>query len=223
MPRVQFRARFTGAKGLHLSRVLRRLTVFPRLQRRGHPPEAKPLHPAAMLFGASTPCAKLLLGPVGPQWLAGLLYLGSGVGRGAWALLRRAFGPGKPQEAPLVKADLPWLGGAILAGGVAAPVLLMFGLRGTPASSASLLLNLEGVFTAALAWFAFRENFDRRIFAGMAAILASGTAGRARGSVTTLLRFSVGARCGTPAGCVNPKAIPPCAGRIGGRRRRRVE
>ena len=127
-----------------------------------------------MLFGASTPCAKLLLGQVGPQWLAGLLYLGSGVGLGAWALLRRAFGLGKPQEAPLAKAELPWLGGAILAGGVVAPVLLMFGLRGTPASSASLLLNLEGVFTAALAWFVFHENFDRRIFAGMAAILAGG-------------------------------------------------
>ena len=127
-----------------------------------------------MLFGASTPCAKLLLGRVEPQWLAGLLYLGSGVGLGARALLRRAFGPGQLQEAPLAKADLPWLGGAILAGGVIAPVLLMFGLRGTPASSASLLLNLEGVFTAALAWFVFHENFDRRIFAGMMAILAGG-------------------------------------------------
>jgi drug/metabolite transporter (DMT)-like permease len=62
--------------------------------------------------------------------------------------------------------------GTILAGGVLGPVLLMFGLTGMPASGASLLLNAEGVFTALLAWFAFRENFDRRIALGMAAIIA---------------------------------------------------
>jgi drug/metabolite transporter (DMT)-like permease len=155
---------------------------------------------AAVLFGASTPGAKLLLGQVEPQWLAGLLYLGSGVGLGAWALLRRAFDPGKPQKAPFAKADLPWPGGAILAGGVVAPVLLMFGLRGTPASSASLLLNLEGVFTAALAWFAFRENVDRRIFAGVAAILAGGAllswVGRPSGGIPWAALAAAGACLG---------------------------
>src|SRR5262249_10516123 len=59
-------------------------------------------------------------------------------------------------------------------GGVIGPVLLMYGLAITPASSASLLLNLEGVFTALLAWFVFKENFDRRIALGMAAITAGG-------------------------------------------------
>jgi hypothetical protein len=54
------------------------------------------------------------------------------------------------------------------------PVLLMVGLAVTPASSASLLLNLEGVFTALLAWFVFKENFDRRIALGMAAITCGG-------------------------------------------------
>ena len=50
----------------------------------------------------------------------------------------------------------------------------MAGLRSTPAAAASLLLNLEGVFTALLAWFVFRENFDRRIALGMVLIVAGG-------------------------------------------------
>jgi drug/metabolite transporter (DMT)-like permease len=62
----------------------------------------------------------------------------------------------------------------VLAGGVAGPALLMWGLARTPASTSSLLLNLEGVLTAALAWFVFRENFDRRIALGMLAIVAGG-------------------------------------------------
>ena len=121
---------------------------------------------AALLFGAGTPLAKQLLSGVDPWMLAGLLYLGSGLGLGAWRLLRRAA----PVKLPL--NQWLWLAGAILAGGVAGPVLLMFGLAHMPASGASLLLNAEGVFTALLAWFAFRENFDRRIALGMLAIVA---------------------------------------------------
>ncbi len=125
---------------------------------------------AAALFGASTPFAKRLLPEVGPWLLAGLLYLGSGLGLALYRLLdsRRSNKTGK--EAPLSRKDAPWLAGAILCGGVVAPLLLMVGLRLTPASSASLLLNLEGVFTALLAWFVFKENFDARIAWGMALI-----------------------------------------------------
>src|SRR6266404_4576184 len=129
---------------------------------------------AAALFGASTPFSKLLLGRIDPLLLAGLLYLGSGVGLATWIGLRTLLAKGKNPEAWLQRADLPWLGAAILAGGVIAPVLLMFGPTVTPASSASLLLNLEGVLTALLAWFVFKENFDRRIFVGMVAILLGG-------------------------------------------------
>jgi drug/metabolite transporter (DMT)-like permease len=50
----------------------------------------------------------------------------------------------------------------------------MVGLSKTPASSTSLLLNLEGVFTVLLAWFVFKENFDRRVATGM--VLISGGA-----------------------------------------------
>ncbi len=120
---------------------------------------------AALLFGAGTPLAKLLLANTSPWMLAGLLYLGSGIGLTLWRLLRRA------PAVRLPPGEWRWLAGAVLAGGVVGPVLLMVGVSNMPASGASLLLNAEGVFTALLAWFAFRENFDRRIALGMAAIV----------------------------------------------------
>lgn len=121
---------------------------------------------AALLFGAGTPIAKLLLADVSPWMLAGLLYLGSGVGLGTYRLIRRAPRP------RLTRRELLPLAGAVFFGGLVGPVLLMFGLLGMPASGASLLLNAEGVATALLAWFVFKENFDRRIALGMAAIVA---------------------------------------------------
>jgi drug/metabolite transporter (DMT)-like permease len=127
---------------------------------------------SAALFGASTPLAKLLLGAgVDPWLLAGLLYLGSGIGLAAVELVRRVRG-GAPAEAPLRRADLPWLALVVLSGGVAGPVLLMIGLAATPAAAASLLLNLEGLATMAIAWLVFREYVDRRLLAGAAVILA---------------------------------------------------
>jgi drug/metabolite transporter (DMT)-like permease len=126
---------------------------------------------AAFLFGASAPLAKGLVQDVRPQMLAGLLYLGSGVGLGIVWLARRGR---SSAEAPLTRRDLAWLAGAIAAGGVAGPLLLMIGLSRTPASSASLLLNLEGVLTAFFAWFVFHEHFDLRIALGMVAIVAGG-------------------------------------------------
>ncbi len=120
---------------------------------------------AALLFGAGTPLAKALLQTVSPWMLAGLLYLGSGVGLAAYRAVTRA------PRMTLAQGDAPWLAGAIAAGGIAGPVLLMFGLTRMPASGASLLLNVEGVFTALLAWFVFKENFDRRIALGMGAIV----------------------------------------------------
>src|SRR5215211_1266712 len=113
---------------------------------------------AAVLFGASTPLAKGLLASLSPQVLAGLLYLGSALGLGTlWLWQPRA---GKTGEAPLRLRDLPWLVGAIAFGGLLGPLLLLIGLSRTPASAASLFLNLEGVFTALLAWIVFRENVD---------------------------------------------------------------
>ena len=127
---------------------------------------------AAALFGASTPLAKQLVGQLPTLLLAGLLYLGSGIGLTIIRVIRdRGWAPTQ-----LRPGDWPWLAGAIVLGGVLGPVLLMFGLARTAASSASLLLNLEAVLTAILAWFAFRENADRRIVLGMFLIVAGGVA-----------------------------------------------
>lgn len=125
---------------------------------------------AAALFGASTPFAKLLVGDMSPVLLAGLLYLGSGLGLTLIRLVRdRGW-----QPSGLSRAEWPWLLGAIFFGGVAGPVALMFGLLTTSGSSASLLLNLEAVLTAAIAWVVFKENADKRIVLGMASIVAGG-------------------------------------------------
>ena len=123
---------------------------------------------AALLFGAGTPLAKLLLEQASPWLLAALLYLGSGLGLALLRTVRRA------PPVVLPPGEGRWLAGAVAAGGVAAPVLLMLGLALMPAAAASLLLNAEAVFTALLAWFVFRENVDRRVAAGMAAIVAGG-------------------------------------------------
>ncbi len=125
---------------------------------------------AAALFGLSTPAAKILIGVIDPWLLAGLFYLGSGIGL---AILQSVLWRHRPKaESPLTVRDLPWLAGAILFGGVIGPVLLLVGLARTDGATASLLLTLEGVATALIAWFAFRENFDRRIAAGMGLIAA---------------------------------------------------
>jgi drug/metabolite transporter (DMT)-like permease len=127
---------------------------------------------SAALFGISTPAAKVLLGTIDPAILAGLLYCGAGLGV---AVVRRAGRFAIAQtgrtEAALGRRDVPYLAGAIVAGGVAGPVLLMAGLQQTNASAASLLLTLEGVATALMAWFVFRESFDRRIMLGMACLV----------------------------------------------------
>jgi drug/metabolite transporter (DMT)-like permease len=118
---------------------------------------------AAALFGASTPISKLLLEGVAPWLLAGLLYAGAGIGMSAF--IRRG-------AAKITRHEFAWLCGAVVSGGVIAPVLLMYGLVHTRASNTSLLLNAESAFTALLAWFVFREHFHARIVWGMAAIIA---------------------------------------------------
>ena len=126
---------------------------------------------SAALFGASTPLAKIMLGGVNPWMLAGLLYLGAGIGLAAVHLGRNALRL-PAIEAPLRRSDLPWLAAVILAGGILGPVFLMFGLARTDAAAASLLLNVEGLATMGIAWLIFRENVDRRLLLGAFAILA---------------------------------------------------
>jgi len=125
---------------------------------------------AAILFGASAPFAKLLLGEIDPIPMAALLYLGSGISSLGILFIQRSIQKQTVPDQNLTKSDLPWLAGAMLAGGVAAPILLMWGLNQTPASTASLLLNFESVATALIAIFAFKEAVGRRILGAMALI-----------------------------------------------------
>ncbi|MEO6300052.1 MAG: DMT family transporter [Paracoccaceae bacterium] len=125
---------------------------------------------SALLFGGTAPLSKLLLALVDPQVLAGLVYLGAGIGLAVVHSTRAAFAMPAP-EAPLRRADLPWLAAVILFGGVLGPLLLMLGLSLTSAASGSLLLNLEGIATMVIAWVVFRENVDRRLILGAAAII----------------------------------------------------
>ncbi|WP_298135513.1 DMT family transporter [Acidiferrobacter sp.] len=135
---------------------------------------------AAVLFGASIPLAKGLLGLVSAVVLAGLLYLGAGMGLAlvwSWRRARRA------ETGTIARGDWPWLAGAVACGGVFGPLLLLYGLARMPAASASLLLNLENVFTALMAWFVFHEHRNRRIVGGMALIVFAGGLLAAQGPV----------------------------------------
>jgi drug/metabolite transporter (DMT)-like permease len=115
---------------------------------------------AAVFFGASAPIAKLLLGDISPIFLAAFLYLGSGTGIAITRLIHSMSSRGA--EAKIQHADVKWLAGAIIAGGIAAPIVLMLSLQTTEASTASLLLNFEGVGTTLIALLFFKEAISRR-------------------------------------------------------------
>lgn len=125
---------------------------------------------AALLFGASAPLAKLLLGEIEPIPLAAFLYLGSGIGLLGIKLFQHINRRGSDREAQIKKPDYLWLVGAIFAGGVAAPITLLFGLKNTPAATASLLLCFEGAATTLIAFFAFKESISRRAWWAIALI-----------------------------------------------------
>lgn len=127
---------------------------------------------AAVLFGLSTPIAKILLANTSPLLLAGILYTGSGIGL-AIILTFRSLSAKTNISWPH-GIEVIWLLGASVIGGAVAPYLLLIGLQLTDAASASLILNLEGVFTVLLAWFLTHENFDRRIAIGMALTVSGG-------------------------------------------------
>ncbi len=129
---------------------------------------------AAALFGASAPLAKLLLGEVDPVLLAALLYLGCGIGVGLTKLLQGLSGAADKSEAQISRSDWKWLAGSVFAGGVAAPIILLVSLRSTAASTASLLLNFEGVATTVIAVLIFRESVSKyAVWAIVAVTIAS--------------------------------------------------
>ncbi len=124
---------------------------------------------AAILFGAATPASKLLLDSLAPFQLAGLLYLGAMLGM-VPLVAREARGA---PVAPLDSANRRRLAAAVLFGGLAGPVLLLIGLRSSPAGSIALVLNLEGVATAVLGVLFFREHLGRVGWLGVAGALAA--------------------------------------------------
>ncbi|MGZ9164256.1 MAG: EamA family transporter [Anaerolineales bacterium] len=123
---------------------------------------------AALFFGASAPISKLLLGDVPPVLMAAFLYLGSGIGISLIKLSQRI--KSEQMEAGIKSPDVKWLAGAIISGGIMAPIVLMTSLKNTPASTASLLLNFEGVGTTLIALFFFRESISRRALTAIFAI-----------------------------------------------------
>lgn len=126
---------------------------------------------AAALFGIGAPLSKLLLGEISPLPMAALLYLGSGSGLFLVRYLQKADKHSYYEdEAKIVYSDLPWLMGAIMAGGIAAPIVLMFSLKNTPASTASLLLNFEGVATTIIAAAVFKEDVSKRVWSAVGII-----------------------------------------------------
>jgi len=128
---------------------------------------------AAVFFGASAPIAKLLLGDISPIFLAAFLYLGSGSGITAMRLIHGMSS--RQTEARIIPADIKWLAGAIIAGGIAAPITLMISLQNTPASTASLLLNFEGVGTTLIALLFFKEAIGRRAWIAILIITLAST------------------------------------------------
>lgn len=129
---------------------------------------------AALLFGASTPFAKELLSHIDGLLLAGLLYLGSGIGLSTLILLRKLLFHPPRTHVSLSTSDWFWMLSGVLAGGVLAPMLLMAGLSRTNATAGSLLLNFEAAFTGALAWLLFQEHLSRPVLWGIALITIGG-------------------------------------------------
>jgi drug/metabolite transporter (DMT)-like permease len=152
---------------------------------------------ASLFFAASAPLAKILLAEVQPVMLAALLYLGCGVGLLIYKVTVHRIKPAT--EAHLARADMPWLIGAVLAGGVAAPIVLLYGLRNTSAATASLLLNFEGVATSVIAAIMFREALGKRVW--LAVLLVTVGSIILSWDRTERLSLSVGA-LGVAAACV---------------------
>jgi drug/metabolite transporter (DMT)-like permease len=124
---------------------------------------------AAIFFGASAPIAKFLLGDnIAPIFLAAFLYLGSGSGTFLVRLTQRMRAT--ETEADIKAPDVKWLAGAIISGGILAPIILMVSLQNTSASTASLLLNFEGVATTLIALLFFKEAISRRAWTAILVI-----------------------------------------------------
>lgn len=150
---------------------------------------------AAFFFGVSTPLSKALINDLNPFLLAGLLYLGAGLGLSAYTLLR-----GGGLLPPPATLKYKYIIGMIVFGGLLGPVLLMAAVKIAPAASVSIWLNMELVATAFLGHFLFRDHLDKRGWLSVALSLAAGillsysggVAGFTAGLLVALACFSWG-------------------------------
>ena len=126
---------------------------------------------SAVLFGISPVLCKLVIGEMSPILLAGLLYLGSGIGL-SFVLVRQQINIIQETRG-ISRSHRIKLLGAVLAGGVIAPLCLVYGIKYGRASEVSLLLNLETVATTIIAWLVFKEQVSRNVWAGKVLIVLS--------------------------------------------------
>ena len=129
---------------------------------------------SAALFGISPPLAKLLVKNIPPVALAGFLYFGAFAGLSLYSIMRRIVSTENIRSANLKKEDFPWLFGAVISGGIIAPICLMFGLSQISGFTTSLLLNLEGIFTAVVAVIFFKEKAGKRLWLALMCMTAAG-------------------------------------------------
>jgi drug/metabolite transporter (DMT)-like permease len=129
---------------------------------------------SALLFGISTPFTKLFIsGSENVFIIGGLLYLGSGIGLSLYLLLISGIGKAHSEE-NIGRQDIPILSLTSLCGGIIAPIFLLFGLTQTDATSASLMLNFEGLATLIIAAIIFKEHLDKKVIWGSLIILLGG-------------------------------------------------
>ena len=129
---------------------------------------------SAALFGISPPLAKLLVKDIPPVALAGFLYFGAFAGLSLYSIMRRIVSTESIKSTNLKKGDFPWLFGAVLSGGIIAPICLMFGLSRISGFTTSLLLNLEGIFTAVIAVIFFKEKAGKRLWLALTCMTLAG-------------------------------------------------
>jgi len=130
---------------------------------------------SAFLFGVSVPFAKILVYDIPPVPLAGFLYLGAFLGLSLYSAVRmKSRHVLEHKSASIEKKDIPWLIGAIIAGGVIGPICLMIGLTLVSGFTASLLLNLEGLCTALIAVLLFKEHASMRVWVALCCMTIAG-------------------------------------------------
>jgi drug/metabolite transporter (DMT)-like permease len=126
---------------------------------------------SAALFGISPVLCKMMIGEMSPVLLAGLLYLGSGIGLQLLLFCQRRNSVRELGQISL-RSRFKLLG-AVISGGVVAPLCLTYGIKYGTASEVTLLLNLETVATTAISWLIFKEYIGPRVWTGKILILTA--------------------------------------------------